>query len=189
MGGPRRRADARVNGQAGGEPASDEGLLAQWDSEYGLAGLRRRRALCTELRTALSPGCSLWHRPHNPVGDPRRRPSDANSEPISSIANLVLLTGPLRCHLVIAVLPTFTFPLDHEQHRRTDDAGSSPSIPQVDDRASRPHDPVVTGTTPGLLYRALTGSPQPSPKLSSIAMQFAGAVLPGTHPLSPLLRS
>ena len=31
-----------VNGQARGEPAPDEGLLAQWDPEYGLAGLRRR---------------------------------------------------------------------------------------------------------------------------------------------------
>ena len=33
-----------------------------------------------------------------------------------------------------------------------------------------------------MLYRALTGPPQPSPKLDNITMQFAGAVLQGTHP-------
>ena len=60
--------------------------------------------------------------------------------------------------LSIAVLPTFTFPLDHEQHPRTGGAGPSPSMPLSAALApSRPRDPVVTGMTPGLLYRALTG--------------------------------
>lgn len=35
--------------------------------------------------------------------------------------------------------------------------------------------------TPGLLYRALTGPPEPSPKLDRVTVQFGG-LLQGTHP-------
>ena len=54
---------------------------------------------------------------------------------------------------VNVALPTFTFPLDHEQHPRTGDAGLSPSMRlSAAPVPSRPRNPVVTGMAPELLY-------------------------------------